>query len=446
MRRADVGARLDRALGQVRFTPEMERAVRRRMEGPPRRSGFKRAIVAVAVCAALLTAALAAGPAIWEAIQAHLGWRAAYASRPQVAVTDQGFELGAAAALADRNVIRVYLTLRDLEGDRLRQGAELDLSANAQSAELDGEIIPGVTGGMAAYDPESGTLLFSRTFYRQTQAETLRLSAREIVPGHQGFFVDFNMERLAEAVPDGLLESAVGEDGKRYLLPEQNRMEMDWERCPLPEGEEPGIWISSMGYAEDSRLHVRFQWREDVTLLLLQRPPFDIYEMECMAAFSDGVDYAFPAGCPAREDLLNSQIFFFNGDYSTQGGAVSGSWALQVPLEPVDSLELAWPGGTVTGADGLETDIEGVSLSTLSVSVACTGWGGTTRLETLEKPVVTLRDGTQASVRSGVRAAQTWENGLAISEEQLVWELDEPVELDQVESVTFCGETMTIEG
>ena len=223
-------------------------------------------------------------------------------------------------------------------------------------------------------------------------------------------------------------------------------MEMDWERCPLPEGEEPGIWISSMGYAEDSRLHVRFQWREDVTLLLLQRPPFDIYEMECMAAFSDGVDYAFPAGCPAREDLLNSQIFFFNGDYSTQGGAVSGSWALQVPLEPVDSLELAWPGGTVTGADGLETDIEGVSLSTLSVSVACTGWGGTTRLETLEKPVVTLRDGTQASVRSGVRAAQTWENGLAISEEQLVWELDEPVELDQVESVTFCGETMTVEG
>lgn len=446
MKRADVGARLDRALSQVRFTPEMERAVRRRMEAPPRCSAFKRAIVAVAVCAALLTAALAAGPAIWEAIQAHLGSRAAYATRPQVTVADQGFELRVAAALADRNVVRVYLTLRDLEGDRLCQGAELGLSANAQGAELDGEIIPGVTGGMAAYDPESGTLLFSRTFYRQTQAETLRLSAREIVPGHQGFFVDFNMERLAEAVPDGLLESAVGEDGKQYLLPEQNRMEMDWERCPLPEGEEPGIWISSMGYAEDGRLHVRFQWREDVTLLQLQRPTFDIYEMECMAVFPNGVDYAFPAGCPAWEDLLNNQIFFFNGDYSTQGGAVTGSWVLQVPLEPVDSLELAWPGGTVTGADWLETDIEGVSLSKLSVSVACTGWGGTTRLETMEKPVVTLRDGTQAQVRDGVRVAQTWENGLAISKEQLVWELEEPVELDQVESVTFCGETMTVEG
>lgn len=328
MKRADVGARLDRALSQVRFTPEMERAVRRRMEAPPRCSAFKRAIVAVAVCAALLTAALAAGPAIWEAIQAHLGSRAAYATRPQVTVADQGFELRVAAALADRNVVRVYLTLRDLEGDRLCQGAELGLSANAQGAELDGEIIPGVTGGMAAYDPESGTLLFSRTFYRQTQAETLRLSAREIVPGHQGFFVDFNMERLAEAVPDGLLESAVGEDGKQYLLPEQNRMEMDWERCPLPEGEEPGIWISSMGYAEDGRLHVRFQWREDVTLLQLQRPTFDIYEMECMAVFPNGVDYAFPAGCPAWEDLLNNQIFFFNGDYSTQGGAVTGSWVL----------------------------------------------------------------------------------------------------------------------
>ena len=143
---------------------------------------------------------------------------------------------------------------------------------------------------------------------------------------------------------------------------------------------------------------------------------------------------------------MNNQIFFFNGDYSTQGGAVSGSWTLQVPLEPVDSLELSWTGGTVTGADGLETDIEGVSISTLSVCVACTGWGGTTRLETMEKPVVTLRDGTQAQVRDGVRVAQTWKNGLAISKERLVWELEEPVELDQVESVTLCGETMTVEG
>lgn len=445
MRRADVQVRLDRALSQVRFTPEMEGAVRRRVEGPPRRTGFRRAIVAVAVCAALLTAALAAGPTIWAAIQAHLGERAAYATRPQVAVADQGFELGVAAALADRNIIRVYLTLRDLEGERLQEGAELDLGANAQEAELDGEITPGGSGGMAEYDPQSGTLLFCRTFYRQSYTEMLLLSAQEIVPGHQGFFVDFHMERLAEAVPEGILESAVCEDGKHYLLPEQNPMEMDWDRCPLPEGEEPGIWISSMGYAEDGRLHVRFQWREDVSLLQLQRPAFDTYEMERMAVFPDGVDYAFPAGCPARKDLLNNQIFFFNGDYSTQGGAVTGSWKLQVPLEPVDSLELVWPGGAVTAADGLEADIEGVSLSNLSVSVTCTSQGGTSRLETLEKPVVTLRDGTQAEVRDGVRATQVWENGLAISREQLVWELEEPVELEQVESVTFCGELMNVE-
>ena len=62
------------------------------------------------------------------------------------------------------------------------------------------------------------------------------------------------------------------------------------------------------------------------------------------------------------------------------------------------------------------------------------------------KPVVTLQDGTQAVLRDGVRAAQNWENGLSVSREELVWELEVPVELDQVKSVTFCGETMTVKG
>ena len=62
---------------------------------------------AALVCTALLFTALAAGPGIWSLIQEHLGPRAPYATGAAGAVRDQRIEFGAAAALADRNTVRV---------------------------------------------------------------------------------------------------------------------------------------------------------------------------------------------------------------------------------------------------------------------------------------------------------------------------------------------------
>ena len=58
-----------------------------------------------------------------------------------------------------------------------------------------------------------------------------------------------------------------------------------------------------MGYAEDGRLHFRFQVEEWASLLELDLPSFDGQELQRMAVLPDGVDYAFPPGCPDREDL-----------------------------------------------------------------------------------------------------------------------------------------------
>ena len=68
--------------------------------------------IAVNVCRNMLRSpwlftALAAGPGIWSLIQEHLGPRAPYATGAAGAVRDQGIEFGAAAALADRNTVRV---------------------------------------------------------------------------------------------------------------------------------------------------------------------------------------------------------------------------------------------------------------------------------------------------------------------------------------------------
>ena len=57
-------------------------------------------------------------------------------------------------------------------------------------------------------------------------------------------------------MPERVLKSAVDEMGNRYLLPDQNPVELDWEKSSLPEGEEPGVAVTSMGFAEDGRLHV----------------------------------------------------------------------------------------------------------------------------------------------------------------------------------------------
>ena len=433
---------LDRSLDGVRFTPELRRAVLARIAAGerPRRPLLRQGVAAALACALLATAALAAGPRLWALIQAHLGERAAYAAQPQVTAADQGFELGAAAALADRELVTVYLTLRDLEGDRLSQGARLDLRAWGQE-----ELAPaGAAGAFSSYDPETGTLALSRTFSRDPDREVLHLSVGEIVPGCQGFYVALHGEALAEAVPEGTLESAVGEDGKRYLLPGQGAVELDWERCPLPEGAQPGIRIASMGYAEDGRLHFRFQVEEWASLLELDLPAFQGEELEQMAVLPDGVDYAFPAGRPSREDLEENDIFFFSGSYSTQGGPVQGSWELEIPLEPVETVELAWTGGTVAAPDGPETAIDGAWISPLSFSVACRGLEGRSLLELGEAPVIQLRDGTQAAVLPGLRAQGEWEDGTAVSVDRLVWQLEVPVDLEQIEHVTFCGVTMDV--
>lgn len=450
MMRSDVGARLDRALSQVRFTPEMEEAVRRRMAAPPQRPVFKRAVVAVAVCAALLTVALAAGPAIWEAIQAHLGERAAYATQPQVTVTDQGFELGVAAALADRNIVRVYLTLRDLEGDRLRDGADMDLWQLARDES--GDLIHDPTAPTSgepmetlSYDEETGTLTFCQTYYRQSSREDLDLSVGEIIPGYQSFYLGLNGEKLAQAVPDGVLESALGADGRRYLLPEQNPMEMDWEKCPLPQGEEPGIRISSFGYAEDGRLHVRFQTAEDIILTGMDLPYFGGWDMELMAELPDGLDYAFPPDCPSREMLADSVVFFFTGDYSTQGGPVEGAWSLNVPLEPVESLALDWTGGPVQDPAGRRepAQVEGLWLSPLGLSMHVTSEGMADHLYP-STAVLTLTDGSQVETLDCTLAVGMEREGRVLLD--LVWELDDPVELEQVASVTVLHHTMAVQG
>ena len=87
----------------------------------------RRAVAAIAVCAALtLTATAAAVPAVWQSLQEHLGPFAPYAQTIKGAsCSDQGIKIQILSALSDDLAARFYLSVQDVEGDRLNQFLEL---------------------------------------------------------------------------------------------------------------------------------------------------------------------------------------------------------------------------------------------------------------------------------------------------------------------------------
>ena len=110
----------------------------------------RRAVVALALCAALAVSAVAAGTGIWQSISARQGPFSQIAQTIHGALcTDQGIEVQVLSALADDVRGQVYFTVRDVTGDRLDR--QLTLKTTADS-DIGGELVE--------YDPESRTALF----------------------------------------------------------------------------------------------------------------------------------------------------------------------------------------------------------------------------------------------------------------------------------------------
>lgn len=121
----------------------------------------KGALIAAAVCAALLCTAFAASPGLREALGAALGGFAPYAQEQDgQAYMMDGIEVRVLSAMADQDTIRVYAQFRDLEGDRLSGHINgIGLVDVPRPKEHDG--VAGSTFGARclAYDGDSKTAL-----------------------------------------------------------------------------------------------------------------------------------------------------------------------------------------------------------------------------------------------------------------------------------------------
>lgn len=444
----------DRAL--VEGTRERMRKALSGEKTRPRRL-TRRGLVAAAAAAALTVTALAAGTTIWQAIQNDLGSRAPYVTEVEGACEDQGIRIEVQAALADTRVTRLYFTLQDLTGTTLDEDTVSDLIL---SQETDGQFDWGNGGkGLEVldYDPEQhlATLVYSRGTADLADAPPtrVRLEASYFIPGHRQARLALNREEL----PDADLESTITDAGATVLLPGQN---------PIALGKDGAVAVSSMGFAADGRYHVRFVQEENIVPLMdngrscyveyyLYDPEDpDRWPQQSMGdvictAVEGGWDFCLPSLTPDTLKYLN--LVHLSTEYSTAGGCIEGHWEITVPVEVMD-LRTATPSepimfpytrdGKMPFGRTWDAQLKQIAVSPLS---ACANFGTP---EGQEYPCqltgtelslsVTLADG---AVLTPAYYDEVWSQRAG----WVMWEFEEPIDPDQVVSITINGQTMPMD-
>lgn len=140
----------------------------------------KGALIAAAVCAALMCTAFAASPGLRGILIDALGGFAPYAreQKGETYVID-GIEFKVVSALADDFTVRAYVEARDLEGDRLSKLALNKLGiafglVEIPKKDVGGGISVSVSRSMCLdYDEETKTALLSITSWGQIMADDL---------------------------------------------------------------------------------------------------------------------------------------------------------------------------------------------------------------------------------------------------------------------------------
>ena len=208
------------------------------------------------------------------------------------------------------------------------------------------------------------------------------------------------------------------------------------------------VRVSSLGFAADGRLHVRldapgYGAAGDSAYVLIEHHQFEADPNRRVSAMArtevlveGGVDISFDPEQVAPEDIAQAQILLISLSHSALGGTVYGDWALTVPLEPVESVQVAWTGGPVR--DEIWKDdlyVDEVWISPLGITVNYHN-GGDGTWDT-DAPVVTLSDGTQLTPAF---VSRNWVSGQGDN----LWEFQSPVDLDQVESISLAGRLLMV--
>ena len=408
---------LERPVADLVFDENRKNAVREKAFTAKRGgSALRRGAAAALVCTALCVTAVAAGPTLWDALEARLGPYAPFAAEVEGETSGQGLRLELVKAVSDGYTARVYYTLTDETGDRLNGHTHV-----SGRLEVDGEGLTGSGGSqVVSYDAESRTLLLEASAKGLDTSRAVSLELTGVDPSEryiQGAY--FQPPADARA-----LDTDTTGEGAVVLSPGQT---------PQTSPDTADFTISSMGFDGQGRFHIRLAMAEGFDAGWLLAVPYDAAGKQMgstleQTAVDGGMDYTI--GGVAPDDVADMASIRVYGAYRGPEAAIEGEWSLPVELEPAEQRVIL-VGRTLE--DGFY--VERIEVSGMNIAVYYRGGD-----KSWFVVWATDKNGVRTGVPMGMMSAGA-EDGLNLG----LWSFETPAALDELASVTLLGETFPLE-
>lgn len=462
-----------------------------------------RAVVAIAACVVLMiTAAAAAVPTVWETLTNHLGLFAPYAQSIEgVKSADQGIEIQVLSAISDDLEARVYLSVRDVEQDRLNKFLKLNGLLEAGESKDPKAHIPNegaVVGGfsssvfeLVSYDPATKTALLSTAIYYldssrpngEARLSVTGMSTREATLYPSGISCAAVTGETLDSLPAGKDDKVIfepawleGGEADNSVLPGEHVVLAPGQTPMAIEGTED-MRISSMGFASDGCFHIRLEFADGVEPATYERTNFDwesgvnltageiCSQIYCDLLDGDGfgvksytiretlveggMDILFPLiTTEAVEDLQGWQARVY-GTYLRPGIELEGDWSAVFELDYYPSVTLDWTG------EAVGWQVRQVTVSPLSVTTHSTGFGQFHDAELRSAELYAVKkDGSTVAAKAGTSSYSNLDAAAEINggtaEEPKGWEafntwrFEEPVNMEDIVSLKLGDATIPV--
>ena len=410
------GTDIRRALEAVGPTPaqlkDLTDKLEAAQEAPARRRPGRRAVVALALCAALMVTAVAAGPSMWNILAEYLGPYAPFAQEMEGTASDQGVRMELVSAVSDGYTAQIFYTITDEEGGRF------NADHTTVTASLEGTNLGGMSTGsrIVSYDADSNTLLMEVSATGIDTSQPLELVVEKIDPASYMLWDS----RFPAAVPEKPLETETTEDGDVVLKAEQN---------PQTSPDTDVVRISSVGFDEEGNFHIRLAFAEGITGMLLARPcgadGTPLANIQA-AEVEGGMD------CLVVEDFDPANLAYIQvyGPYRGPEQAIEGEWTL--PLE-IEAAEQKVVQVDRTLEDGVYVDR--VEVSGMNIAVFF-------QSEDVDWFTLWITDRSGETIGVPLNYMNRRVNGTDTS--CGLWSFETPMDLEDIASVTFLGETFPL--
>lgn len=410
------GTDIRRALEEAGPTPAQLKALTDKLEAaqeaPARRRPGRRAIVALALCAALVVTAVAAGPSMWNILNSYLGPYAPFAREMEGTASDQGVRLELVSAVSDGYTAQIFYTITDEKGGRF------NADHTKVAASLEGTNLGGMSMGsrIVSYDADSNTLLMEASATGIDTSQPLELVVEKIDPA--SYLLQDS--RFPAEVPEEPLETETTEDGDVVLKADQN---------PQTSPDTDVVCISSLGFDEEGNFHIRLAFAEGITSMLLARPcggdGTPLANIQA-AKVEGGMD------CLVVEEFDLAELAYIQvyGLYRGPEPAIEGEWTLPLEIEAAEQ-EVIPVGRTLE--DGVY--VERVEVSGMNIAVFF-------QSEDVDWFTLWFTDRAGETIGVPLNYMNRRVNGTDMS--CGLWHFETPMDLSDIASVTFLGETFPL--